>query len=789
MALRFLNNGYFAGNVGIGTDNPDYKLEVQGEAGIELYNGTGGGNVLNFRPSLGDANKYNMSISSYDHSGSGVGPADGLSINGYDGVSFATGSSTGREERMRINASGNVGIGDTLPAVKLQVSTNSPTNNVATLIGDGWVGSDAYHKQGGLLLISGTSQNSTQTGAGIAFQTRTTADNNYWKSSIIMDRDGAIRFTLGGAGTSVGSEDFTILSGGNVGIGTDSPGYKLDVSSASAVGIRVLTTGFTNLDLVSPRTAGNLGGLRFKQDIDTYQTSEFLGLHGGGFDWKSGDGSASPSIKMSMLPNGNVGIGTTGPIYKLDVSGGVRSTHFRDGLQGNGTTSTTVGWYKVASWTGGSKRGGSEIKLSTTGGSFTPITWIIRCFKNWSYDATLKLEQYGYANVWFTKARIVRDTTTDIVYVEIYQPGTTAITVQMYQTSLMGYDSNVTMVTGTLAAGTTTANESVRAELPFIAGGTSVEALTIGTSGNTGPYLPLAGGTMTGTGEIRTPDNFKLKVGTAGDMEIYHNATNTLIDNQTGNLLIQTTSGSVQINKGTAENMAEFITDGAVKLYYDSARKFETTNTGVTITGGWVTNGVSVATANVEHTDNTKSLFGNGNDLAIYHDGSNSYIVDTGTGTFNLRGSTQVIIGGTNGEVGIQYVENAGVGLRHNNVTKLTTESTGVAVVGNITVDSALLSNQENTDVSGLELVAQVAIATYTAAFFDFVVKKGTNVRSGTVYACHDGTNVQFTETSTQDIGDTSDVVLSVDISGGQMRLLANAATAAWSVKSLIRAI
>jgi hypothetical protein len=82
---------------------------------------------------------------------------------------------------------------------------------------------------------------------------------------------------------------------------------------------------------------------------------------------------------------------------------------------------------------------------------------------------------------------------------------------------------------------------------------------------------------------------------------------------------------------------------------------------------------VSVATANVEHTDNTKSLFGNGNDLAIYHDGSNSYIVDTGTGTFNLRGSTQVIIGGTNGEVGIQYVENAGVGLRHNNVTKLTT--------------------------------------------------------------------------------------------------------------------
>ena len=100
------------------------------------------------------------------------------------------------------------------------------------------------------------------------------------------------------------------------------------------------------------------------------------------------------------------------------------------------------------------------------------------------------------------------------------------------------------------------------------------------------------------------------------------------------------------------------------------------------------------------------------------------------------------------------------------------------------------LHNQENTDVdTGTETVANVAIATYTAAFFDFVIKKTTNVRSGTVYACHDGTNVEFTETSTQDLGDTSDVTLSVDISGGNMRLRATTTSDDWSVKSLIRAI
>ena len=114
-------------------------------------------------------------------------------------------------------------------------------------------------------------------------------------------------------------------------------------------------------------------------------------------------------------------------------------------------------------------------------------------------------------------------------------------------------------------------------------------------------------------------------------------------------------------------------------------------------------------------------------------------------------------------------------------------------MVGDIITGSALLSNQENTDIdTGAEVVAQVAHATYTAAFFDFVVKKGTNVRSGTVYACHNGDTtplVEFTETSTNDLGDTSDVTLSVDISGTNMRLLATVTSDDWSVKSLIRAI
>jgi hypothetical protein len=114
-----------------------------------------------------------------------------------------------------------------------------------------------------------------------------------------------------------------------------------------------------------------------------------------------------------------------------------------------------------------------------------------------------------------------------------------------------------------------------------------------------------------------------------------------------------------------------------------------------------------------------------------------------------------------------------------------------VHISDDLKIGATLISNQENTDIdsAAAEVVAQVSITDYTAAFFDFVVKKGTNVRSGTVYACHDGTNVEFTETSTNDLGDTSDVTLSVDKTSTNLRLIATVTSDDWSVKSLIRAI
>ena len=117
-----------------------------------------------------------------------------------------------------------------------------------------------------------------------------------------------------------------------------------------------------------------------------------------------------------------------------------------------------------------------------------------------------------------------------------------------------------------------------------------------------------------------------------------------------------------------------------------------------------------------------------------------------------------------------------------------TTGSAGSVAWGNITSKPYIETNG-TTSATATTAIASVAHATYTAAFFDFVIKNGTNVRAGTVYACHDGTNVEFTETSTVDLGDTSDVTLNVVISTSYLQLQATTTSSTWTIKSLIRAI
>jgi len=114
-----------------------------------------------------------------------------------------------------------------------------------------------------------------------------------------------------------------------------------------------------------------------------------------------------------------------------------------------------------------------------------------------------------------------------------------------------------------------------------------------------------------------------------------------------------------------------------------------------------------------------------------------------------------------------------------------------LSLQGGAIIQGVLFASASNLDVdTGTEVVATVSTGSYDAAFFDYVIKKTTNYRAGTVMVVWDQTgNVEFTDTSTNDLGNTNDVVLSADILSGNARLKATVNSDNWIVKTAVRAL
>ena len=99
---------------------------------------------------------------------------------------------------------------------------------------------------------------------------------------------------------------------------------------------------------------------------------------------------------------------------------------------------------------------------------------------------------------------------------------------------------------------------------------------------------------------LKLADNVVLKIGDnsgSGDMWLYHDTSNSYIRRYgSGNLRLTTSSGKIQFQKHGADTLAEFNVDGSIDLYYDNTKRFETTNTGVNITGITTTTQLEVGT-------------------------------------------------------------------------------------------------------------------------------------------------------------------------------------------------
>jgi len=116
-----------------------------------------------------------------------------------------------------------------------------------------------------------------------------------------------------------------------------------------------------------------------------------------------------------------------------------------------------------------------------------------------------------------------------------------------------------------------------------------------------------------------------------------------------------------------------------------------------------------------------------------------------------------------------------------------------LGITGSLTVTSninnTLFTSTTATANVGSTTIYSISTSSYDGAWFEYVARSGSNARAGQIMAIDSSSAVNFTETTTTDFGSTSGLSLGVYIVNGAMALTASAATAGWSIKTIVRSI
>ena len=470
-------------------------------------------------------------------------------------------TTTGSNERMRIDNNGRIGIGVQVPDNVLHVKGSA----------DSLVKVESTDET---VRIDLTDNGGTSRVANVSGALTLDADATDSSSSSYMN------FKVDG------SEVARITSNGRLGIATDAPSNKLEIKADS-----------DHLRLIGSTTDTKGLSIRFdhsnnRSEIRSDQTGvNQLDLNYYALDHRFGRNGSL--VYMTITELGAVGIGTDAPNALLNLSHATAPT----------------------------------FRLSRTG---------IGQIWEQTIDSSGRFHLQEAASEGGTKyTRLQVDDTGEITFNGAYTfPTADGVTGSFLKTDGSGnlsWSSNTITSfsnpgTGYLITSDSSSSSGVSGE-PTLQYEGAYDGLTLLESGGHNAYLSFgASDDTTATGQIRfysasTPvtltgaagelqltngdfsvaDSKKLKLGSDGDLEIYHDGLNSFISEVgTGNFYIQG-AGTIRIRGATTEeNMIEAVENGAVTLYYNNSAKLATTSGGVDVTGSLdinsTTAGATVAT-------------------------------------------------------------------------------------------------------------------------------------------------------------------------------------------------
>jgi hypothetical protein len=254
-----------------------------------------------------------------------------------------------------------------------------------------------------------------------------------------------------------------------------------------------------------------------------------------------------------------------------------------------------------------------------------------------------------------------------------------------------------------------------------------------------------------------TYNNTTFLTADSGTVSLIGAGTKLEINNLTGNALI--TSMNLEGLKYVTDYSGNFVTYSLVdKNYVDTELLNFLPLSGGTLSGNLEINGT---------TSNTLTLYSSG----------------TGSTIFRVQGRSGELFSVVDGLTGSLFSVNNISGLP---IIEVFSDDT--ILMGDYVAPS-LNSTVKVTTVTGSNTIYSIDKSLYTGAFFEYTVTKGTNARAGSIMSVWNGLTSSYTETSTTDIGLTTDITFLVSSTGSNAILTASSSSNNWVIKTIIRSI